>query len=190
MDYDSSNPDMCVAPSVSLAGWLAERNVTPGELASRSGDGFGGIRAALLIRDVLTRQPLATAHARVLEQTTGIRAQFWLDREHDYRTGLSVGKLDITCDTPYPDGAGHLDQVITWGACPRCLIAYEAHVAWKSELGADMVVRRCPLCGRSPDGEPPRRGNSLEQHVGSAFDPAEAPRDWQPHPETAADPGE
>lgn len=91
-------PDWTLAPAAPLREWMSENHYTLGTLATRCGHGDAdeveGL--ALLIRDVLDREPLLAAHAEVLERGTGISTDFWLRYERIYREDLARGATDTT----------------------------------------------------------------------------------------------
>jgi plasmid maintenance system antidote protein VapI len=91
-------PDWCIAPSELLAEWMADHGQTRAMLARGCGRGVADIKAALIIRDVLNREPLTAACAEMLEAGTGITAAYWLRFERSYRNGLAAGLTDVTSD--------------------------------------------------------------------------------------------
>jgi hypothetical protein len=90
------DPDWTLAPAATLAEWMREHGLTRGMLARRCCNGEADIKASLIIRDVLNREPLLEAHAEMLERGTGIRAAFWTGYERQYRADLAAGRTDTT----------------------------------------------------------------------------------------------
>lgn len=90
------NPDWTLAPAATLREWMRERGMTRGALARCCGRGGADIKAGLIIRDVLDREPLLESHAEILERGTGVSAAFWLNSERVYRADLAAGRKDTT----------------------------------------------------------------------------------------------
>ena len=96
------DPDWTLAPSATLVEWMQENGLTRGMLAARCGQGEADVKAALIVRDVLNREPLLPSHAETLERGTGISAQFWLNYERIYRADLARGAKDTTPEGETP----------------------------------------------------------------------------------------
>jgi len=96
------DPDWTIAPAATLREWMEDHDLTAGALARRCGRGEADIKAALLIRDVLDREPLGAAHAEMLEHGTDVPARAWLSLERNYRADLEAGRTDTTPEETGP----------------------------------------------------------------------------------------
>ena len=90
------NPDWTIAPAATLREWMKQKGLTCGQLARQCGRGEADIKAGLIIRDVLNREPLLESHAETLERGTGVPARVWLNLERGYRADLAAGRIDTT----------------------------------------------------------------------------------------------
>lgn len=92
------SPDWTIAPAETLREWMGEHGITRARMGARFGQGdlALGLRAHLLLHDVLERRPLLEQHAEILERGTGIPARAWLNLERQYREDLAAGRKDMT----------------------------------------------------------------------------------------------
>jgi hypothetical protein len=89
-------PDWTLAPAATLREWMEDNNLSVPVLAVAAMGRAGRGEAAVLIQEVLDREPLTERHALVLQRGTGVPGKFWLALEHGYRSGLAAGLKDIT----------------------------------------------------------------------------------------------
>lgn len=89
-------PDWTIAPASCLRLWLDENNLSLRAAVASVALEPERDDAAAMLKQVLDKQPLTLAHARLLQGATGIPKEFWLTFEHNYRAGLAAGLIDAT----------------------------------------------------------------------------------------------
>lgn len=91
------NPDWTIAPSETLREWISQNGLTIRIASVSAADGHvTKDRAALLLAEVMEREPLTAEHADALERATKIPAQTWLNLERGYRADLEAGRKDVS----------------------------------------------------------------------------------------------